>query len=119
MRSAGSTRQQLHRARRLSSGGVPLEADFDPDHKYQSFCTDNNTLAFLEQPPASDASCRPLGDPGRLSEYLNRADVRAALGVRPGKQLAAPWARTQAWTPYRVRGIVAGYWEAYRAPGSG
>ena len=57
----------------------------------RSFCTDNNTLAFLDQPPASDASCRPLGDPGRLSEYLNRADVRAALGVRPGKQLAEPW----------------------------
>ena len=87
----------------------PVEPDFDPDHHFQSFCLGNATLDFAAQPDsASNASgCHPLGDPGRMATYLNRADVQAALHIRPEK-IAAPDGR---WTD------CAGEWIDYNASG--
>lgn len=93
-------RQLVEASQPAAAGGAPprpkVEPDFDPDHHFQSFCLGNATLEFATQPNSvdGDASCEPLGDPGRMATYLNRADVQAALHVRASK-MAAPDGR---WT---------------------
>jgi len=100
----GSVNQQLlkRRGRRMArwqgaagaSGTESMtEANFDPDHKYQSFCIANSTLAFTDYPNSDTQAtqCNPLGDPGRMATYLNRADVQAALHIRADKVLTKPW----------------------------
>jgi len=70
----------------------PIEANFDPDHKYQSFCLGNATLEFgIEANADTSPSCHPLGDPGRMSVYLNRKDVQAALHIDAGKMRSPVW----------------------------
>lgn len=86
-----------------------LEANFDPDHKYQSFCIGNNTLTFADYPNSArnGSGCHPLGDPGRMATYLNRADVQRALHVDSDK-IANP---SGVWTD------CAGDWVGYNATG--
>jgi len=81
-------------SQRLSSGGVaawrslkssslpetlPEEPTYDPDNKYESFCTENGTLAWATHPNSNSGECTALGD--RKTDYLNRKDVQAALNV--------------------------------------
>lgn len=127
----GTVNQQLHKRQRLvrlrAAGALPgkaepmhtddlVEANFDPDHKYQSFCLGNATLAFATQPNADteSGSCNPLGDPGRMATYLNRRDVQAALHVRPGKAASEPWTACAGdWLKYNATGrnVLTAYYE--------
>jgi len=94
------------------------EPDYDSDHKYQSFCTDNNTLRFAEGPNGNDPQCHPLGDPGRLGEFMNRADVQRALRIRRPPPLAGGvWVDCTddsdpmwRYTPSHTNSLTA-YWE--------
>jgi len=96
----------------------PVEAEFDPDHKYQSFCRANATLEFAVMGNADkDPACHPLGyrpphsrcdqradgtaadrlpcvdcsDPGRMAVYLNRPDVHRALHIDASKMRSPVW----------------------------
>eukprot|EP00656_Telonema_subtile_P032501 TRINITY_DN3570_c0_g1_i2.p1 TRINITY_DN3570_c0_g1~~TRINITY_DN3570_c0_g1_i2.p1 ORF type:complete len:398 (+),score=65.46 TRINITY_DN3570_c0_g1_i2:332-1525(+) len=94
--AVGTVNQQLlksrgRRAERWGAQNQDVEANFDPDHKYQSFCIANSTLAFADQPNSNVGPCEPLGDPGRMATYLNRADVQQALHVRVDKVFTKPW----------------------------
>eukprot|EP00966_Prymnesium_polylepis_P021805 501101-Prymnesium_polylepis.2 len=68
------------RRRQLSSAQPPVEADFDPDHHFQSFCLGNATLDFASQPNSAEnttyerlhAVGRP-GTDGNLPEPGRRA----------------------------------------------
>jgi len=95
-KAIGTVNQQLlktkgRRANNFMSSAQLTEANFDPDHKYQSFCLGNSTLRFADQANSDSESCHPLGDPGRMSTYLNRKDVQKALHTRPDKMLSTPW----------------------------
>jgi carboxypeptidase C (cathepsin A) len=71
------------------------EAAYDPDHKYQSFCTGNATLGFSQMPNEfstsdnGDSKCKSLG--WLQQAYLNRDDVMAALHVDKNKLLGGQW----------------------------
>eukprot|EP00928_Gymnodinium_smaydae_P083175 TRINITY_DN66423_c0_g1_i1.p1 TRINITY_DN66423_c0_g1~~TRINITY_DN66423_c0_g1_i1.p1 ORF type:complete len:518 (-),score=31.33 TRINITY_DN66423_c0_g1_i1:218-1771(-) len=102
VKMVGSANQQIHRQSRalamnlLAVPGTPkpqaaaqveltstqTEPAFDSDHKYQSFCTDNHTLSFADLPFWKSPLCHPLGDPGRLHDFLNRRDVQDALHIQ-------------------------------------
>eukprot|EP00928_Gymnodinium_smaydae_P005512 TRINITY_DN11876_c0_g2_i1.p1 TRINITY_DN11876_c0_g2~~TRINITY_DN11876_c0_g2_i1.p1 ORF type:complete len:539 (-),score=37.56 TRINITY_DN11876_c0_g2_i1:357-1919(-) len=95
----GTVNQQLHKTKRSHQwrkmhrtvNDKSIEANFDPDHKYQSFCIANSTLDFATQQNANSPGCHPLGDPGRMSDYLNRRDVQQALHVRVDKLVSPQW----------------------------
>mmetsp|Transcript_8872 Transcript_8872/g.22313 ORF Transcript_8872/g.22313 Transcript_8872/m.22313 type:complete len:488 (+) Transcript_8872:179-1642(+) len=54
----------------------------NPDHVFYDFCTGNGSLVIgLDDPKSS--SCKHINTGDLLDVYLNRADVQAALGVRP------------------------------------
>jgi len=99
-------KQSWRRAAALEAGDEQLtEANFDPDHKYQSFCLGNNTLEFSILPNAdTDASaCHALGDPGRMATYLNRKDVQAALHIDSSKMAQPVWTDCAGdWIEYNV-----------------
>jgi len=83
-----------------------VEANFDPDHKYQSFCVANSTLEFADKPNGDSKLCHPLGDPGRMSQYLNRPDVQAALHVRTEKMADPRWSACAGdWIEYNISGV--------------
>eukprot|EP00927_Polykrikos_kofoidii_P054523 TRINITY_DN48935_c0_g1_i1.p1 TRINITY_DN48935_c0_g1~~TRINITY_DN48935_c0_g1_i1.p1 ORF type:complete len:493 (-),score=39.59 TRINITY_DN48935_c0_g1_i1:112-1590(-) len=97
-KSVGTVNQQLLRRqirkqwrKSLAFTQPGVEANFDPDHKYQSFCLGNATLTFADQDNADVGPCRPLGDPGLMATYLNRRDVQEALHVRSDRMASPIW----------------------------
>ncbi len=54
----------------------------DQSNLYQDFCTDNGTIDFVNTLKFKDSSkCPNIGD--FIADYLNRADVQAAIHARP------------------------------------
>jgi len=104
---AGERRAEAARVGKLDAVD-DMEPDYDPDHKYGSFCTGNGTLEFATLPNAMGEGCHSLGGNGQ--EYLNRADVQEALHVT---QMPAAgywsectdgdwWQYEQPWPPVNV-----------------